>query len=689
MLAPMTLEDLLRFAIPTELALTPDGRHLAFTLQTQDATEDIRKSAIWLRDVHAPEQPARPFTNGQFRDRSPMWSPDGNWLAFISDREQGAQVWVMPSMGGEPRRVTRMRHGVSQPIWSPDSTALLFLAEVRADEDPILLTETTEAQTKQDAKRLRHITRLQYRWDGSDISEGRTHVWQVEVTAFLRQGLFAEWPTPQQITTGDFDHADPAGSPDGAQIAFVSDRAEDRDANRTDGVWALTLATNELVQLTTGPSENSRPSWSPDGRSIAWYGASVTPTTSHSNSHLWLATLDDVGNWQTRDVLAGQDVNIGHGINGDMGSLGTMPPQWRADGQAISVTACVRGTSNLHRITLRDGALTPITQGDYQCGPFITLPDDHTIVAIIATPDRPADIAQFSITAQPATLPEHWLTEANPWLSERALATPQHFTFAVPDGWELEGWVLWPAAATESQNEGKSWPAILQIHGGPHGNYGPNFFALMQIFASAGYAVVFVNPRGSIGYGETFARACDRDWGGADYHDIIAGLDAAIALGGIDPERLAVTGTSYGGYMTNWIIGHTERFKAAVTINSVSNLISSFGTSDVDATFGVVEQGGTPWNRLDFYLERSPVTYAPHITTPTRVIGAERDWRCPIEQSEQMFTAIKMLGRTETDFLRVPGVSHSINTGTPQQRVAQRRAILEWMQRFLPGGVGE
>jgi dipeptidyl aminopeptidase/acylaminoacyl peptidase len=208
-----------------------------------------------------------------------------------------------------------------------------------------------------------------------------------------------------------------------------------------------------------------------------------------------------------------------------------------------------------------------------------------------------------------------------------------------------------------------------------------------QLFTGAGYAVVYVNPRGSIGYGEGFARICDRDWGGSDYQDVMVGLDAALARGRLDPERMAVTGTSYGGYMTNWIIGHTDRFKAAVTINSVSNLISIFGTGDIDTTFGLPEYGGTLWERWEYFVERSPITYAPQITTPTRVIGAEHDWRCPIEQSEQLYTAIKLLGRAETDFLRVPGTSHSINTGSPKQRIAQRRAILEWITRFVPVGV--
>jgi dipeptidyl aminopeptidase/acylaminoacyl peptidase len=680
--APFVPEDLLRFAVPTDFAIAPDGSQMAFTVLTQEATEDRRKSALWLRDLRHGEGSARPFTRGLWRDREPQWSPDGRWLAFLSDREQGTQLWIVASAGGEPYRVTSMRHGVSHPRWSPDGTAILFLTEVRAGEEPIGVPESAQPAQDREARRLRHVTRLQYRWDGGDILEGRTQIWSVEVAESLREGLLLHWPTPSPLTTGDFDHADPAWSPDGSQIAFVSDRAAERDANRSDDVWVLTVATGALHQLTTIPSENHTPSWSPDGRMVAWLSMPVLPDTSHSNTHLWLATgVDDA--WQARDLLVGQDVNVGHGINCDVAPLAACPPVWAADGQALFVTVCTQGTSNLHRIALADGSVTPLTQGAWQLSQFAEIAADHTFFAIASTPERPADIAQFSCEHGPATAPLRWLTETNPWLRERAIHVPQSFTYSAPDGWQIQGWLIRPATG-EANGQHAAVPTILQIHGGPHGSYGPCFNALMQIFAGAGYAVVYVNPRGSIGYGETFARACDRDWGGADYLDVMAGLEAALAQGGLDSDRLAVTGTSYGGYLTNWIISHTTRFKAAVTINSVSNLLSSFGTSDVDAVFGIPEQGGTLWERRDFYLERSPVLYAPDITTPTRVIGAERDWRCPIEQSEQMYTALKVLGRAATDFVRVPAVSHSINSGSPQQRVAQRRAILEWIARFIP-----
>jgi dipeptidyl aminopeptidase/acylaminoacyl peptidase len=377
----------------------------------------------------------------------------------------------------------------------------------------------------------------------------------------------------------------------------------------------------------------------------------------------------------TWDALDGQDVSVGAGLVGDLAALPAGPPVWSADGRAIYLTAHARGVTNLHRVDLAERTIVPLTQGAWQFGP-LALAGDDAIIALATDVARPADLVRCNLADATCT----WLTEANPWLRERACSVPEEFTYSTEDGWQMQGWIMWPTS-----REGDALvPAILHIHGGPHGSYGPCYHAQRQQFAGAGYAVIFVNPRGSVGYGETFARACDRDWGGADYNDIMAGLEAALARGGIDPARLAVTGVSYGGYMTNWIIGHTDRFKAAVTINSVSNLISSFGTSDVDGVFGVIEQGGTPWDRRDWYLERSPTTYADRVTTPTRVIGAERDWRCPIEQSEQMYTALRYFNHAPTDFLRVPGASHSIRTGTPGQHVAWCNAILEWIARYNP-----
>ncbi len=225
-------------------------------------------------------------------------------------------------------------------------------------------------------------------------------------------------------------------------------------------------------------------------------------------------------------------------------------------------------------------------------------------------------------------------------------------------------------------------PLALKIHGGPHGAYGQSFYFSVQTLVGKGYAVLYTNPRGSVGYGEAFAQACDHDWGGGDYRDIMAGVDAALARGGLDGARLAVFGGSYGGYMTNWIIGHTDRFRAAVTVNSVTNLVTSFGTGDIDSVWAEGDYGW-PWEREAFYRERSPLTYAPRITTPTRIIAAENDYRCPIAQSEELYTWLKKLGRAPVDFVRMPGASHGVHA-SPRQRIRAWELEQEWILRYCP-----
>ncbi|MGH2515089.1 MAG: alpha/beta hydrolase family protein, partial [Ktedonobacterales bacterium] len=258
----------------------------------------------------------------------------------------------------------------------------------------------------------------------------------------------------------------------------------------------------------------------------------------------------------------------------------------------------------------------------------------------------------------------------------RQAVEPERFDLAAFDGWAVEAWLYRPTQTTGPA------PLVLWIHGGPHGAYGQTFYLQAQILASRGYAVLHANPRGSTGYGERFAQACDSDWGGGDYKDLMAAVDATLARGGLDADRLAVMGTSYGGYMTNWIVGQTDRFKAAVTINSVTNLVTSFGTGDIDSVWAEGDYGW-PWEREAFYKERSPITYATRMRTPLRIIGAEEDYRCPISQSEEFYVWLKKLGNAPVDFVRLPHASHSV-FASPGQRVRRMELVLEWIERYCP-----
>ncbi len=669
----LTLEDTWAFRLVTELCLAPDGRRVAFTLETQDQELNEKHSAIWLLadDASAPFQ----FSSGARRDSSPRWSADGRFLAFLSDREgEKNQVWVMPADGGEARRLTNMKNGVNEFCWSPDGRWIAFTSEIRpdgkitADEDPPQDAQKKARAERDEAERLRVVTRLQFRWDGRGVLEGRSHLFKIKL----------EGGDLVRLTEGDYHHSEPAWSPDGTALVVCSDRAEDRDANLTQDLWLIDPETRAARRLTDGTADASLPAWSPDGRFIAYLMMPILPDHSVANTHVMVISRDGGA---PRDLSGHLDMDCHPALLTDLFAGGVSAPQWSADGVWLYAVVTEHGRTNVFRFPTAGGDPQRVTTGEHHLGVVAVSPDRSHLLAVQADPEHIWEIYQYDLENVPNEAPARRLTRMNDALLDAVdLVTPERFTFLGPDDWKIDGWLYRPQAA----EPGKRYPLVLWIHGGPYGSYGSTFYLWAQVLAARGYAVLYVNPRGSSGSGEAFAQAVDFDWGGKDYEDIMAGVDAALARGGIDPERLAVTGSSYGGYMTNWIIGHTHRFQAAVTQNSVTNLTSSFGTGDIDSVYAEL-QYGLPWEAESVYRERSPITYAPQITTPTRIIHAENDYRCPIEQGEQLYVWLKKLGRAPVDFIRVPRSSHTVNA-SPRQRIQVREKVFEWIERYVPAG---
>ncbi len=672
----LTLDDTWDFRLITEMRLAPDGRHIAFTLETQDKALNEKRSAIWLldRSADAPRQ----FSGGTRHDTSPRWSADGRFLAFLSDREgEKSQVWVMPADGGEARRLTNMKNGVSEFCWSPDGVWIAFTSEIRLDgritndEDAGKDTKTKEREERDEAERLREVTRLQFRWDGRGLLEGRSHLFKINV----------ESGELVRLTEGDYHHSEPAWSPDGKFIVVCSDRAEDRDANLTQDLWLIDPETRASRRLTDGTADVSLPEWSPDGQLIAYLMTPVLPRNSAANTHVMVISPEGGA---PRDLSGQVDIDCHPALLTDLYWGGASAPQWSGDGSWLYVVVTEHGSTNVFRFPLAGGDPERVTAGEHHISMIALTPDDRSLLALRADAQNIWDIYRYRLDTVPTAAAERRLTAVNAaLLAEADLAAPERFTYKGPDDWDIDGWLYRPHDA----EPGKQYPLVLWIHGGPFSSYGSTFYLWAQVLAARGYAALYVNPRGSSGSGEAFAQAVDFDWGGKDYLDIMAGVDAAIARGGIDPDRMAVTGGSYGGYMTNWIIGHTNRFRAAVTLNSVTNLTSSFGTGDIDSTWAE-RQYGLPWEAEAIYRERSPITYAPQITTPTRIIHAENDYRCPIEQGEQLYVWLKKLGRAPVDFIRVPRASHTINA-SPRQRLQVREKIFEWIERYVPAGPKE
>src|SRR5438093_232146 len=472
---------------------------------------------------------------------------------------------------------------------------------------------------------------------------------------------------PVQITAGTAQDSSPRWSPDGREIAFVSNRTERRDLNTVADIHVASLS-GETRRITDGEGSYGNPSWSPDGTVITAYGTECAIGSSARNIHIWgFPKKGGPG----RDLLEGWDRSVGSSVISDMRAHAqTLPPAWTGDDRILFLGSD-QGTANAYSCASAGGDVRAETVGAHQVVAWSLDRSLRRFAAIVATATDPGNLVVGEVGG-----PMRKATCLNDeLLGSRYIAAPERVEFTGADGWKIEGWLMKP----REFDPAKKWPLVLEIHGGPHTAYGHSFFHEFHVLAGRGYAVLFTNPRGSHAYGQRFVEACVGDWGGKDYEDLMAGVDHALALGWVDPKRLYLTGGSYGGFMTNWIIGHTDRFRAAVTQRSISNNISAFGTSDIGWHFWEHEMGdATPWSGGEKLIFRSPLTYVTSVKTPLLILHAERDLRCPIEQAEQLFTALKVLGK-EAVFVRFPEDNHDLTRGgKPKHRVEHARRIADW-----------
>jgi dipeptidyl aminopeptidase/acylaminoacyl peptidase len=676
-LRQITIEDLYRIKSVSAPRISPDGQRIAFVVTTIDAGKHEYRSSIWMVPTEGGE--AKRFTAGPANTHSPSWSPDGRWLAFVTEREgepagkdqeeqkkhgKGkSQIWLIPTDGGEARQLTFMRHGSSNPVWSPNSKQIVFNAAVGpADE------ENEDGKT---LPKVRVIDRLWYRLDGVGfIHERRTNLFLIDVTG----------GEPQQLTGGDWDDTDPAWSPDGARIAFVSSRAEDRWRIPCPDVYVLTInqgRAGDLQCLTNGSLACSAPSWSPDGHTIAFLGG----LKLHSGGHIDVYTIPSTSDNGSATCLT-QDFegNFQDWTNSDIGDEHLTPaPAWSADGRTLYALASHRGASRIFALATNGAVEEPptLTPGEVHTRDFRVDQSTGKMALLIASPTSVQEI--FVRSTAPGSELRRLTAFNDALLNELALAKPEYMPYSGADGWPMDGWVMKP----QDFDPSKKYPLIVEIHGGPATQYGYGFFHEMQLLTAAGYVVLYTNPRGSCGYGREFSLAVRGAWGEKDSLDILAGLDTLLQKGYIDEQRIGVTGGSYGGFMTNWLIGHTDRFKVAVTDRSVTNLASDFGSCDFGWTFADDELDTTPWEDLDRYMRMSPITYVKNIHTPLLIIHSEQDLRCSIEQAEQLFASLKYLGR-EVLFVRFEGQSHGLSRGGhPKLRLERLRHILGWFEKYL------
>ncbi len=652
-------DDLFRLKFLTGARLSPDAKSAVY-IETRieaetdkddendkDEKDEKQLSTLWLYSLETGE--ARRLTSGAHSDSGPRWSPDGKRLAFVSDRAEKPQIYVIPVDGGEARAVTDLEQGVGGDLaWSPDGKWIAFGAG-------------PEEKTEYD--KPYRVTRHIYRFNAMGYFENDA----IQDLYIIESDPDAD-AEPKRLTEDAFANSGPLWSPDGREILYSAGFPP--DSHRVFSYF-------KVVNL-EGESRTIAPDWSgyiyrwtPDGENIVFVGKHVEAPVG-AQSDLWIVSAKENGA-EPESRTPTLDLDVGGGLGGD--KLFAGPSVIGITGDSAYVQVQRRGTVRIYKIALSGAeSCEPVVIGERAC----TLLDqaEDTLLFAVSTPNDPMNLYAAKLDGSGEKAITHINADI---LSERALPEVEALTFKGSDGVEVEGWLMKPLTGKPP------YPTILYIHGGPHGAYGYNFSFDFQMLAGAGYAVLYINHRASTGYGDAFSTAITGDWGNLDYNDLMAGVDHAIERGLTDADKLGVCGLSGGGNLSCWIVGQTDRFKAAVPENPVTNFVSFYGVSDIGPWFATAQMGGAPHEIPEVYAKCSPITYAHKCTTPTLLIQGEADWRCPAEQSEQFYTVLKANGCT-VEMVRLPNSSHAESiVGDLKVRRAQNDALLGWMNKYVLG----
>lgn len=657
----ITAEDLHRMHWVNDPVVSQQSGAIAYVSKTVNDKHDGYRSHIRLMDADGSRD--IPFTAGE-QDAAPAWSPNGSRIAFLRKHEDARQIWIIPADGGEARVITNVEHGVSAFKWSPDGESLLLKAET-ADGEELELGNEKADQPKMPEEKT--IDRIKFKADGGGLWNGRrSHL-------FLWD-LSTEHCT--QLTSGTFDVFSFAWSTDGQDIAYTakisSEDYQNPDLRLTSDLFIVDREGKSTRQMTDGKLSIDSITYTPDGNSILM----LADDLSHGFATLTRIYLIPTNGGLYRALYDDIDVQLGHSCVSDMRSGAGTAPLFSQDGRYVYVQLSRNGGVHIGRFALDGSEHHVEVSGDREIYQF-ALTQDENIVFAAADPLQPGDLFTYNRTNSE----ENRLTRCNEELwAELELSEPEVFTFETSDGWPIQGWMMKPA----NFKEGSKVPAILEIHGGPQVMYGHTFMHEFQLLAAAGYAVFYTNPRGGHGYGQVHVNTVRGDYGGRDYLDLMEAVDYVLkTYTYVDETRLGVTGGSYGGFMTNWIVGHTDRFKAAVTQRSISNWISFYGVSDIGYYFTEDQIWGNPWDDLEKLWKHSPIAYVKDIRTPLLILHGEQDLRCPIEQGEQLFVALKRLGK-ETQFVRFPGADHNLSRiGHPHLRVRRLSHIVRWFEEHI------
>jgi dipeptidyl aminopeptidase/acylaminoacyl peptidase len=645
---PIEPRDLYRLRLISDTQIAPDGGRVAFVLKQMNEEKNEYISNVYVVDR---EGTVRQFTSGD-KDSAPRWSPDGKWLAFLSGRKDRAQIYLLSTGGGESLPLTERKFGAGAPSWSPDGKYIGFIGAVPVDpedekDDPSDKDPKKKAKTK-------ILERSGYKMDGAGfIGDRRRHLFVVDVA---KRSI-------EQLTEGDFNDNGLAWSPDSRHIAFSSNRSECWDVSTSSDIYVIPREGGQARRLTSDGAFGA-PTFSPDGSRIGFIGG-TEHQTYFEPQRLWSMARDGS---DLRDEQGSWDGEVGHDVISDV----VLPDDglgftWRDDGLYFLGTE--RGEANVYRAS--GGGVTLVTSGKHSIVDW-SMAEDGTIACGRADSTQLAEVYLW-LAGEFTQLTR----ENEAFLDEVRVIKPERISYAGANGEKSEGWLLAPPG-----HESGTHPLIVYLHGGPMAAYGESLFFEYQFLANQGYGVWYPNIHGSSTYGRDYQLSIRADWGNLDYQDVLASTGVVSSRDWVDAERLGIIGGSYGGYMTSWVMGHTDLFKAGVTERVLCNIVNFFGTMDFGFAWNR-QTGAYPEEDIEKIWDMSPIKYVANVKGPLMVIHSEGDQRTPIEQGEQMFNALRRLGK-KTKFIMFPEESHGLSRiGTPSRRVERMGYILDWFNEHL------
>jgi dipeptidyl aminopeptidase/acylaminoacyl peptidase len=639
----LEIDDFFKFRSLGDPRISPDGEWVAYTVTERDLKKDESETSIRMIAASGGEE-IRMTGKGNSASR-PRWSPDGKYLAFQASRgESKSQVWTLDLRGGEAQQLTEIKQGISGFEWSPDGSKILLTIRDPKPED---LLDEKEKKDKKPEPWV--IDRLQFKRDNIGyLDRRRTHLYVFDVST----------KKVKQITSGDYDDSQGTWSPDGKLVAFVSNRTEEPDGNSNSDIWIVSADNSDqgktLLQVTDNPGSDSQPSWSPDGDLLCYVTVTEPKLLWYATNHL--AIISSKGG-SPQIMTKSLDRNVSR-------------PRFSSDGNSVIFLLEDSAEVHLARIETATGELERTVSGNQSVGQF-DFNQQNKLVFLNSEPQLFEEVFSFSDNKI------QQLTQVNTDLERQLnLSMVENIHFPSKDGTEIEGFLFLPP----DYNEKLTYPTLLRIHGGPVAQFDFGFNFDAQLFASKGYVVVLVNPRGSSGYGQEFSMGIYQSWGKKDFEDVMAGVDYAIEKGYSDADRLGVGGWSYGGILTNYVITQTGRFKGAITGASEVLYVANYGHDHYQLQWET--ELGLPWENRDLWEKLSPFNYVENVTTPTLIMCGEKDWNVPVLNSEQLYQALRRLGKT-TELVVYPGEHHGIRTPTFIKDRYER--YLSWYDKYVKG----